>query len=100
MIRKFYITHTQLERLEGLEFESDGLATQNEVVDWLRDEKRLHISIQYIEQECPWVYSITDTFLASTRSFDTEYITYWDCLNAAINSAIAILEHGAGISDS
>lgn len=100
MAHKFYITHTQLERLESLEFESDGLPTQHDVVDWLREERNLHIQIKYDEGEYPWQFDITDIFLKSTKSSYSKYITYWDCLNAAINASIDILERGAGIVDS
>lgn len=104
-MRKFYITHIQLERLEDLGFESDGLPTQHEVLDWLREERQLHIftipntqSVStpngFNEIIYPWKYGIANLNIRCIRNFDQNYITYGDCINNAINSAIDILEAG------
>lgn len=93
-MRKFYITHIQLERLESLGFESNSLPTQHEVLDWLRDERQLHIFTIPNGLTYPWKYGIANLTIKCIRNFEQTYITYGDCINNAINSALDILETG------
>ena len=92
--KKYYIKHTQLERLESMGFESNELPQQNEVVDWLREVKHLHITPIYTCTDSPWSYHIQKLGYSEIRRYHRDRPNYYDCISEAIDTCLNIIENG------
>ncbi len=84
------------EILKGIKFKSFLSApTHQQIVDWLRENHRLHIEILLVEDDSKyaWDYDVRKVKMNSSMDMHSErmYDSYYEALNKAIEQAFKLI---------